>query len=385
MKTLRVCLSSDLPGLLDRSPDYLYFLYDKLFLYSGQNMIDVNFAIVSSIPAIDDQVPGMIYILDTDGSVHRKVDYVDTVVAEIEEDSQIELLKKAGTMYYVNSDHRYMDSQRRTLTLPYNDGNYELAVAAKNDAKFNNNTILKFNEKSQRFEMYGEQDEEFIDFSKPFRGKTTNTAEVIVDGPKIMAMVRISNAVGNILKAASDGLLVKSFGFVDRETFDEWTKYVDDFKRHAQDILDKIDAELSGVKELITPEYIHQEIMAELIQKYPDIETALENYQQVADSLGEIENAVMTYASNTIINASNSIDNKLETYSDWDNLDDSHDTFTHECNYYEKAKEYYYPEMRKSEYIAIIGTAISMYLAEEEINQTLVNIAMAKYLADEES
>ena len=128
MKTLRVCLSSDLPGLLDRNPDYLYFLYDKLFLYSGQNMIDVNFVITERIPDIDDQVSELIYILNTDGSVHRKIDYVDTVVAEIEEDSQIELLRKAGTMYYVNSDHRYMDSQRRTLTLPYNDGNYDLVM-----------------------------------------------------------------------------------------------------------------------------------------------------------------------------------------------------------------------------------------------------------------
>ena len=72
MKTLRVCLSSDLPGLLDRNPDYLYFLYDKLFLYSGQNMIDVNFVITEHIPDIDDQVPGMIYILNTDGSAFSR-------------------------------------------------------------------------------------------------------------------------------------------------------------------------------------------------------------------------------------------------------------------------------------------------------------------------
>ena len=52
MKTLRVCLSSDLPGLLDRNPDYLYFLYDKLFLYSGQNILDVNFSIVDNISFI---------------------------------------------------------------------------------------------------------------------------------------------------------------------------------------------------------------------------------------------------------------------------------------------------------------------------------------------
>ena len=147
--------------------------------------------------------------------------------------------------------------------------------------------------------------------------------------------------------------------------------------------MDKIDSELSGVKDLITPEYIYQEIMTELIQKYPDIETALENYQQVADSLGDIENSVMSYASDTIVNASNNIDRKLEEYSNWDNLDNSHDTYIQECNYYEKAEEYYYPEIRKSEYLAIIGTAISMYLKEEETNQTLAYIAMAKYLSEE--
>lgn len=385
MKTLRVCLSSDLPGLHDRNPDYLYFLYDKLFLYSGQNMVDVNFSIVDNIP--EGQIPGMIYILNTDGTVHRKVDYTDTIVAEIEDDSQIELLKKAGTMYYVDSNHRYMDSQRRTLTLPYNDGYYELTVAAKNDAKFTNNTILKFNENSQKFEMFGERDEDFIDFSKPFRGKTTNTAKINVDGPRITAMVRISNMVGNILKAASDGLVVKSFGFVDSETFDEWTKYVDDFRKHAQDILDKIDSELSGVEELITPEYIHEEIMTELVQKYPDIDTAIENYQQVADSLSIIENELMTYASSSIYQATNELDEKLERYSNWENLDNSYENFNHECNYYEKAEEYLYPELRKSEYLAIIGIALDKYLNDEikpSTNKEIIaTIAMAKYLSDE--
>ena len=46
--------------------------------------------------------------------------------------------------------------------------------------------------------------------------------------------------------------------------------------------------------------------MNELIQKYPDIETALENYQQVVESLDDIENEVMNYASSTIINTTNS-------------------------------------------------------------------------------
>ena len=64
MKTLRVCLSSELPDVLERSSDYLYFAYDKLILYSGQNEVSENFAIATEIP--EAQIEGMIYILNTD-------------------------------------------------------------------------------------------------------------------------------------------------------------------------------------------------------------------------------------------------------------------------------------------------------------------------------
>jgi hypothetical protein len=109
MKTLRVCLSSSLPPLTDRDRNYLYFTYDDLALYSGQNTLYENFVITHEIP--EEQVEGMIYILDTDGSVHRKEDYQDLVIAEIEDSSQVEILQKAGTMFYVNSNYKYLDSQ----------------------------------------------------------------------------------------------------------------------------------------------------------------------------------------------------------------------------------------------------------------------------------
>lgn len=390
MKTLRVCLSSELPGLLDRKSNYLYFLYDKLLLYNGQNMIDVNFAITDKVP--ESQIDGMIYILNTDGSVHRKVDYVDTIVAKIENINQIELLKKAGTMYYIDAEHRYIDSQRRILTLPYNDGNYELSVAAKNDAKFNNNTILKYNEKHNRFEMYGEQDEEFIDFSKPFRGKETNTVKMIADGPKLAAMVKISKAIGNIIKAASDGLSVNSVGFVNREEFDKWCETTIDFKKYAQGVLDRVDAELTSVMNLITPESIHKEIMDQLVLKYPTIDTALANYAEVAASLKDIENEVMTYSSDTIIRESNNIDSKMKEYSEWDNLDDSHETYTSETNYYEKSEEWLYP-FTKSQLLSVISIGINKYIEEinkeeqeknKQKNIKLLSIALAKYLSEDQ-
>ena len=219
LKTLRVCKSNDLPAILDRSSDFLYLVYDKLMLYSGQQALADNFVIASSMP--EEPVVGMIYILDYDGSVHRYTDYKDITVAEIEDESQIQLLKKAGTMYFINSAHRYLDSQRRTLTLPYDNGTYELNASVKNNHQFTNDTILKFNEKSDRFEVYGPQDEVFIDFSKPFRGYSTESVNLKVDGPRIAADVRISNVLNNILMKAPDGLFVKSDRYVDRETFEE--------------------------------------------------------------------------------------------------------------------------------------------------------------------
>lgn len=381
MKTLRVCLSSELPDLLERNPDFLYFTYDKLFLYSGQNLLDVNFVITHEIP--DSQVIGLIYILDTDGSVHRKFDYVDEKIAEIEDESQIELLKKAGTMYYIDANHRYMDSQRRTLTLPYNNGNYELTVAAKNDAVFNNNTILKYNEKNNRFEMFGEQDEEFIDYSKPFRGKETNSVKVNVDGPKISAKIKISNSVGNILKLASDGLYVKPLGWVDSDTFEKWSNDVSDFKKYAQNILDRIDAEIADVEQLVTKDAIHKEVMDQLEPKYPTIDTAIENYQQIVDSLDDIEAKVLDYSSTSIHNAYTNIDNKLEENSAWDNLDDSHNTYKHEVDYYNKAEKYYYPELTKTMKLNIIATAIDQYLQEEENKKAIIGIAISKYFEEE--
>lgn len=64
-KTLRVCLSKDLPDILDREPNFLYFLYDKLMLFMGQNIYNDPFCIVPALP--DDPISGMLYIDFGDG------------------------------------------------------------------------------------------------------------------------------------------------------------------------------------------------------------------------------------------------------------------------------------------------------------------------------
>ncbi len=383
MKTLRVCLSSELPAPGDRSSDYLYFTYDKLYLYNGQNLMSDNFAISSEIP--DAQVTGMIYILDTDGSVHRKVDYSDEVIAEIEDSSQIDLLKKAGTMFFVNADHRYIDSQRRSLTLPFTDGTYELNVSAKNDAVYDNNTILKFNEKTNRFEMYSDTSEDFIDYSKAIRGGSTSTVDMNVSGPRLYGNIKVSSMTGNILKKSSDGLFAKSDNLLERDEFNEWVNNTTDFRKYAIDVLTRLEHEINAAKELVNKDTILMEIMQQLSARYPGIETALENYDDFKATLDAIETDIMTYAETNITEIRNYLYGEMDTNSAWNDLDDASETFEHEVNFYEKAEEWFDPEFPMSKRKAIIGNGIAVYLKDYPVTDekmAIIATAIQQYMVD---
>ena len=383
MKTLRVCLSSELPAPGDRSSDYLYFTYDKLYLYNGQNLMSDNFAISSEIP--EAQVTGMIYILDTDGSVHRKVDYSDEVIAEIEDSSQIDLLKKAGTMFFVNADHRYIDSQRRSLTLPFTDGTYELNVSAKNDAVYDNNTILKFNEKTNKFEMYSDTSEDFIDYSKAIRGGSTSTVDMNVSGPRLYGNIKVSSMTGNILKKSSDGLFAKSDNLLERDEFNEWVNNTTDFRKYAIDVLTRLEHELNATKELVNKDTILMEIMQQLSARYPGIETALENYDDFKATLDAIETDIMTYAETNITEIRNYLYGEMDTNSAWNDLDDASSTFEHEVNFYEKAEEWFYPEFPMTKRKAIIGNGIAVYLKDYPVTDekmAIIATAIQQYMVD---
>lgn len=367
MKKLRVCLSSDLPEILDRSPEYLYFTYDKLNLYSGQNDIDENYVIAESIP--EAQVPGMIYILNTDGSVHRKIDYEDVQIAEIEDDSQIEILRKAGTLYMVDANRRYFDSQKRLLTLPFNDGKYEMAVAVRDEHQvFDDNTIIKYNTKKERFEMYGDTSEEFIDFSKPFRGGKTDSMEIAVDGSRIYAKVRINPSVNNILRIASDGLYARTFDKVDNETFEEWSKTVSEFKAYAKNILDNIDSEIINMENIVSPEQILQNIYNILSSKFGEIQVAIDNYDNVVTKMSQLESKLMGYTQAEVVTARTNVEETLEKNSNWEELDDTSASLTQEIDYYKKDYDYWHPSMTNVTLKTLITAAINGFLAVEKDN-----------------
>ena len=362
MKTLKVCLSSDLPVELDRLPNYLYFTYDDLKLYSGQNYLEDNFAIVDEIP--EDQVYGLIYILNTDGSVHRLIDYTDVTIAEIESPEQIEILQKAGTMFYVNSRHRYLDKQRRSLTLPFNDGVYELNASTKKEDVFDENTILKFNPETNRFEVYGDTTEDFIDFSKPLRGATTQTVEMEVSGPRLSGNVRLSKEINNALKVTSDGLYIPTGEYVTKTDFDQWSSDIFDIKTTSEEVLARVQQELDDISELISPEYIESKVYSILEEKFGDIKTAVDNYAEYVEQLNDLEDQVVTYATDNIINTKSELNEKIANYQAIDDLDDSSETYQHEVNYYEKAKEYYNSELSPETIQALLSGLIAVLMNE---------------------
>lgn len=362
MKTLRVCLSSELPIESDRLPNYLYFAYDTLNLYSGQNYLEENYAIVDELP--EEQVYGMIYILNSDGSVHRLINYADVTIAEIEDPAQIEILKKAGTMFYVNARHRYIDSQRRVLTLPFNDGTYELNAAARRDTIYDENTILKFNMDTQRFEVYSDTSESYIDFSKPFRGGETSSVKMSVNGPRISGDIKVSKQEKNILKLAEDGLYIPTLDYVTKETFDEWTASIFGIKEECDRILGSISEEIEELEDILTPEAIQAKILELLEDKYSDIETALANYDIYVDHLSDIENQVVNYAANTIVGSRDQIINKINDYQSFDDLDSECSQYQNEVNYYEKCEKWLNPSIPYTKKKIILSAAIAALMEE---------------------
>ena len=369
LKTLRVCLSSELPPISERSKNFIYFTYDKLFLYSGQDRLNVNYAIASELPAIDDQVEGMFYILNTDGTVHRKANYQDYVIANIESAGQIPLLRRAGTMFYVNADHRYLDSQTRSMTLPWNDGAYELNVSTKKDMVYDENTILKFNPDTNRFEVYGDSTEEFIDFSKPFRGSETNTAKITVDGPRLSADLKISKVAGNIIKLIDDGLFINGDNFAKARDFADYYQYFTEFARNTEESLDFIKEQLDEVMALITPEYINAEIYSILQSRFPTIRTAIDNYAAFVRRLAEIEDEVIQYMVTATSNTIEVVNNTVETNSSWENLDDAASTYTPEIDYFAKSAEVTMSNPSGDDLEALLNAAVAAYI-DAENNET---------------
>lgn len=355
-KILHVCLSKDLPS--ERLSNYIYFTYDRLNVYYGSDdPISEDFAIVDSMP--EQPVNHMVYIL-TDGTIHQYIDYSDVLIAQVEDPSETELIRKAGTTYFVNGDGKYIDQVKRSIVLPFSNGVYNLVVDAQKDQKYDNNTILKYNEEHGCFEIYGDSAEEYKDYQHELHGRDTVSVHTEVSGSKLLATVILSKAFDNALKVLGDGLYVRSDNKANINDFNQWVKDFKDFRSYAYAILDNLDAQIAYIESFISENAISEEITRQLVAEYPNIDTALDNYDYIRNQLDIIEYEAMKYVTDILDPAIEGIDTRLETASQWEDLDDVSE-YTHEVDYYDKATKWYHV-LSPLEMQQVITTAIAAYL-----------------------
>lgn len=300
MKTLRVCHSRDLPSLHERDINFIYYLYDKLEIFMGQNYYSDPYAIVESYPQSDRIVAGMLYFCLDDGYVRARVNLEDKQIAMIESDAQLEILKQAGTTFFVNADRRYLDTKTKLISLPFKNGTYELTVRLANDLKIDENTVIGFNPETQEFEIIGKIQDYDLVFSRGYKGKDTDTVKTIVEDHKISGEIKINPNPDNIIKTSKDGLYVNVNDRVSSVVFEDWSKRFATFNEEIEEFIEELADLIEAAEEIIATDSIARKIMESLRLVYPEIDEALANYDEYAEKIDALDTGIYRYADEAI-------------------------------------------------------------------------------------
>jgi len=323
MKTLRVCHSEDLPSIQDRDVNFIYYLYDKLEVFLGQNYYSDPYAIVESYPTDENIVAGMLYFCLDDGYVKAQVNLENVKIAEIESEEQLNILKKAGTKFFVNADRRYLDFKTKLISLPFKNGTYELTVNLANDLEINENTVIGFNPVTQEFEIIGDIQDYDLVFSRKYKGKETNTAITNVEDHKISTDIKINPVYDNIIKVTDDGLYASVNDRVPSTVFEDWAEKFVDYKQNMEVFIEELADLIEEAEEIISSDAITRKILESLENVYPDIDTYLENYEEYAQKIDTLEDGIYEYADDKFADAVSTIQQQIDnaTADPWDDFE----------------------------------------------------------------
>ena len=314
LRTFRVCTSKQLPISSQRSSKFIYFTYDTLIVYLGQVKYSDPYAIIETLPK--DPARGVMYFCLDTGLVKFKDDLEVNTLAKIESDDQLEILKQSGTMFFYNARSRYLDKQTKTVSLPYQNGTYELTVALANELKINENTVIRYNTDTNQFEISGDIEDYGQLNTHGYSGKNTSTATTTVVDGKISTEVKVSKAYDNLLKNTSGGLFVSATDKVSREEFEGLRSNYQDYKGTLEYYLKTIQAVAAAGQDLVNRDSINAKIAKALEDAYPDIDKAVKNYDELSADIKGIEGRSKEYTDIETNKAKNDI---LETtYRPWE-------------------------------------------------------------------
>lgn len=295
LKTLRVLTSEDLPIPSDRDRDYLYFVYDKMLLYLYQSLYSSPFCIVETLPTAP--ADGMLYISIDDGKVYIYQGYSMEHVADIEDPSQILLLKKAGTTYFMNAESRYLDVQTRTVQLPYQNGQYVLSLSLAENLQINEDTFIKYDVETEQFYIAGTeyQPEDKLNNVGKYIGFETDTTITSTKNGIFKADVKLSENADNMIELLNDGLFVDTSDLASSEAYNRMVNSFAYYKTAIDRDIRVIEEIIHNIINTLDNDNLDDRILNVMDNKYDaEVGSIINNYNTFYSRITDIEDTVYT-------------------------------------------------------------------------------------------
>ena len=284
MKVLKVIHSQDFPPVQDRDPNVIYFIYNALEIFFGQNWYTDPYLVCDNDPT--EPIEGMLYFILANGKVKYYTNYALTTIAEIESPDMLDLLKKQGGSYFfVNADKRYLDLQNRMITLPYRNGQWNLTMDVANNIQLTEDTAIGFNPETNCFDISATKYDYDLVFMRDYRGEETDTAITEVEDHTIKTHVKISNEYGNAIKLYNDGIGAIVSGKASYDEFNQWRTEFYDYKANMEALMADLEERVEHVEEDLSEEVIIRKINEALREVYPLIDQSLIKYQEIVEHI----------------------------------------------------------------------------------------------------
>lgn len=321
-KILRVCNTEFLPPLSERDPNYVYFVYDKMAIYLGRFYYSDPFCIVEVMP--EHPVEGMLYIT-IDGKLKSYLDYKVVEIGEIESEDQLQYLYEAGTIYFMKAEYRYLDTQTRTIQLPFQNGSYQLSVNLAKNIVIDKNTVIRFNPETNRFEidgsMYGEPLDK-AELIKELKGGETDSTFTTISNGNVRVHLKVSEAQDNLIKLLDSGIYASLDEYLTNDELEQIKSSLEYYQatlnRYLADLKNAVDESDVSVSE----DSILRRIKVELDRYYPNINKIIEQYEQVYTYLQDLRQDSRQYTdkmfTDTRTEISKYIDDELRKMHPWE-------------------------------------------------------------------
>ena len=299
-RILQILTSRELPLPQYREADHLYYVYDKMKLYLYQSQYSDPFSIVEKMPDQSVLVENMLYIVIENGYMYTYSHNSIVELGHIEinefgdvDPDQMELLKKSGTIYFMNAEERYIDPQTRTLQLPFHNGTYQLTLNLAKDLMIDNETVIKFNEETEQFEIMGAefQPDKWLKEIYKYRGNWNESIITSVEegSNAIKSKVNVADLSGNAIKVLGKGLYVNALDFADASRYNDMVLAFVNYKNIIDRYVLECTEAIMTITSSISQETIKERIIAILEEYKPDIEDMFEKYDQFEEEINLIQ------------------------------------------------------------------------------------------------